>query len=75
MARQALRLTAQEVREEGWKKLEAYYEAELAEKRRKLENPRAIESERIRLCWQIDMIKRFLSHSEQGHKNVAGAGE
>lgn len=75
MGKAILKLDPHEVDTTAWKKLSAHYERDLADKRRELENPRASDTERTRLCWQIDMIKRFLSHSDQDQKNVAGAGE
>lgn len=75
MAKTAFKLEKHETESSTWKKLSAVYERELDDKRQQLENPRQSDTERTRLCWQIDMIKRFLSHADQDQKNVAGAGE
>jgi len=58
-----------------WRKLKEHYSTELAEMRRRIESPRMIESERVALCWKIEMIKGLMALGDPVQKDVTGAGE
>ena len=58
-----------------WRKLKDFYSSELADMRRRIENPRMLESERIALCWKIEMVKGLLSLGDSTQKDVTDAGE
>ena len=61
-------LNPQEIGTPLWQKLKELHELTLVKWRRRLENPRITEAERIELAWKIYTIKDFLALGEPERK-------
>jgi hypothetical protein len=70
-----MKLAPHEIATPLWDKLERHYQAILAKKRERLENPRIGEQERLQLAWEIHTIKDFIALGKPEAKKEADAGE
>lgn len=75
MARATRILSNTDIETPCWRKVKEHYTRELADMRGRVENPRIPDSERLALCWKIEMVKGFLGLGDPAQKDVTGAGE
>lgn len=66
------KLTPAEAGTPLWQKLVEHYQGELAEHRRRLEDPNMEERVRVSLCWRINEIKKLIALGEQDEQERAG---
>lgn len=65
------KLTPAEAGTPLWQKLVEHYQGELAEFRRRLEEPNMEERVRVSLCWRIQMIKELIALGDPDEKERA----